>query len=145
MKLISLNVWNGKLREQLFQFLKREADSTDIFCFQEMVNVVGVSSETPDLFSDIAKLLPGFQGFFEAAQDESNGIADGLAMFVKKPIKLKKREIFCVSDEECHGRQRRANFGQKCPICEIFAIRQRIRCHEFSRLMDRRRQGRYRG
>ena len=96
MKLISLNVWNGKLREQLFQFLKREADSTDIFCFQEMVNVVGVSSETPDLFSDIAKLLPGFQGFFEAAQDESNGIADGLAMFVKKTDKIEEEGDFFV-------------------------------------------------
>ena len=96
MRLISLNIWKGKLLEQLFQFLKREADSTDIFCFQEIVNVVGVSSKTPDVFSDIAKLLPGFQGFFEAAQDESNGIAEGLAMFVKKTEKIEEEGDFFV-------------------------------------------------
>ncbi len=82
--------------EQLFQFLKREAESTDIFCFQEMINVVGMSSETPDVFSDIAKLLPDFQGFFEAAQDESGGIAEGLAMFVKKTEKIEEEGDFFV-------------------------------------------------
>ena len=97
MKLISLNVWNGKLREQLFQFLKREADSTDIFCFQEMVNVVGVSSETPDLFSDIAKLLPGFQGFLKPPKMRVTVSRMGSRCSSKKPIKLKKREIFlCI-------------------------------------------------
>ena len=94
MKLISLNVWKGKLREQLFRFLKREADSTDIFCFQEVVNVIGTSSEAPDLFSDIAKLLPGFQGFFEVAQDENNGVAEGLAMFTKRTEKIDEEGDF---------------------------------------------------
>lgn len=96
MKLISLNVWKGKLLEQLFQFLKRESDSTDVFCFQEMVNVIGESSKTPDLFSDIAKLLSGFQGFFESAQDEGAGIAEGLAMFIKKNRKIEEEGDFFV-------------------------------------------------
>ena len=83
MKLISLNVWRGKLLEQLFQFLKREAESTDIFCFQEMINVVGMSSETPDVFSDIAKLLPDFQGFLKPPKTKAAVSRKGLAMFVK--------------------------------------------------------------
>jgi len=82
------------LQEQLFRFLKREADSTDIFCFQEVINVIGTSSEMPDLFSDIAKLLPGFQGFFEVAQDENNGIAEGLAMFIKRTEKIDEEGDF---------------------------------------------------
>lgn len=34
-KIIFLNTWHGKCRDKLAAFIKRECDSTDIFCFQE--------------------------------------------------------------------------------------------------------------
>lgn len=35
MKIIFLNVWQGKIRDNLEQFLKSQSPDTDIFCFQE--------------------------------------------------------------------------------------------------------------
>lgn len=96
MRLISVNVWRGKLLEQLVQFLKREAVTTDIFCFQEMVTSLGDSSKEKDVFSIIAKELPNFQGFFEAAQDEGDGVESGLAMFVKRIDKIDKEGDYFV-------------------------------------------------
>ncbi len=94
MRIISLNVWLGKLREPLIAFLKREAATTEIFCFQEITSSFGNSSN--DLFSAIAKSLPGFQGFFEATQDEEDGVAVGLAIFIKREDVIDKEGDFFV-------------------------------------------------
>jgi endonuclease/exonuclease/phosphatase family metal-dependent hydrolase len=96
MKLISLNIWRGKLLNKLKGFIKQVADSTDIFCFQEVVNVAGVSTEKNDLFSAMVKLLPDFQGFFESCQDEGRGTEKGLAMFIKKTEKIEEEGDFFV-------------------------------------------------
>ena len=81
---------------QLIPFLKREAQTTDIFCFQEMITSLGNSSKDKDVFSILAKELPNFQGFFEPAQDEGDGIESGLAMFVKKTDPIDKEGDFFV-------------------------------------------------
>jgi len=96
MRLISLNLWRGKLLDPLIDFLKREAPATDIFCFQEMINSLSNASREIDIFSTIAKSLPGFQGFFEAAQDEGNGIEMGLATFIKRTDAIDKEGDFFV-------------------------------------------------
>ena len=36
MKLITLNVWGGKVFEPLMDFFKKRAGDTDIFCLQEV-------------------------------------------------------------------------------------------------------------
>ncbi|OGZ01046.1 MAG: hypothetical protein A3B13_02560 [Candidatus Liptonbacteria bacterium RIFCSPLOWO2_01_FULL_45_15] len=95
MRIISLNVWLGKLKDPLIAFIQREAETTEIFCFQEMVSSPSNSPEK-DLFSTIAKHIPGFQGFFEATQDEENGIEVGLAVFIKRADTIDKEGDFFV-------------------------------------------------
>lgn len=95
MKLISLNVWLGKLKDPLIEFIRREAETTEIFCFQEMVSSLSNSPES-DLFSTVAKCLPGFQGFFEATQYEEERIDVGLATFVKRVDVIDKEGDFFV-------------------------------------------------
>lgn len=95
MRLISLNVWKGKLRNKLLPFLQKEASKTDIFCFQEMTSSLDTEPGA-DLFSDIARTLHGFQGFFEAVQDEGKGIETGLAIFIKKTDSIDKEGDFFV-------------------------------------------------
>jgi endonuclease/exonuclease/phosphatase family metal-dependent hydrolase len=76
MRLISLNVWKGKLLDPLLAFIAREAPTTDIFCFQEMVY--------PDIFNHCEAALPDFRGFFEVSQNLHNNEEFGLAMFVRR-------------------------------------------------------------
>lgn len=105
MRLISVNVWRGKLLAPLIDFLKREAPMTDVFCFQEMIVSLNGSSKNADVFSIIAKELLGFRGFFEAAQDESDGIEMGLATFIKKTDVIERGKFFVY-------RTRNAMIGQ---------------------------------
>ena len=95
MKLISLNVWEGKLRDALIPFLRDQAATTDVFCFQEMTSSF-VSEVGNDLFSDVARALPGFQGFFEATQDEGKDTEVGLATFVKRSELIDKEGDYFV-------------------------------------------------
>ena len=38
MKLITLNIWGGKVFEPLMEFFRKHAEDTDIFCLQEVFN-----------------------------------------------------------------------------------------------------------
>ncbi len=38
MKIITLNIWGGKVFEPLMNFFKEHAEDTDIFCLQEVFN-----------------------------------------------------------------------------------------------------------
>jgi len=96
MRLISLNIWRGKLLDPLLNFLNREAAGTDLFCFQEMVNPLGNLAKEVDVFSAVAKALPAFQGFFEVTQDEKGGLEMGLAAFIKKTDAIDKEGDFFV-------------------------------------------------
>lgn len=97
MKLISLNIWGGTAYEGFMAFVKEHAPTTDIFCFQEVYRSdagVALSQNTHiNIFADIAKALPEFQGFFQTMEynmdergsiDISNEL--GLALFVRSPL-----------------------------------------------------------
>ncbi|MBI3442660.1 MAG: hypothetical protein HY007_02750 [Candidatus Sungbacteria bacterium] len=97
MKIVCLNIWKGKLLPELVAFIQSHAPTTDIFCFQEMVTSLDSSGERVDVFGIIAKSLPGFQGFFEAAQDYESGLVEeGLAIFVKRSDPIDKEGDFFV-------------------------------------------------
>lgn len=53
MRIIFLNTWNGQAGTPLFEFIKKHASSTDIFCLQEV--------DLP-LYEKISKILTGFKG-----------------------------------------------------------------------------------
>lgn len=84
MRVVSLNIWRGKLMDPLLEFLKREAPVTDFFCFQEMLAAASDSPSGVDVFGIFKKALPDFEGFFEAAQDRGDGTQAGLAIFAKR-------------------------------------------------------------
>ena len=84
MKLVCLNIWKGKLLDSVLDFIRSQAPTTDIFCFQEVTRSLGTKGVHQDAFSAIAEALPDFQGFFEAAQDYPDGAEEGLATFVQR-------------------------------------------------------------
>ncbi|KKU05473.1 MAG: Endonuclease/exonuclease/phosphatase [Parcubacteria group bacterium GW2011_GWA2_45_30] len=67
MKLITLNIWGGKVYAPLMAFLKEHAEEVDIFCLQEVFNT-SMEEEIPSearikIFSEIGSVLTSFTGF----------------------------------------------------------------------------------
>lgn len=76
MRLISLNIWEGRCGLDVLNFLLEKAAETDVFCLQEVFRPVtgsGVSRQTSsgdlsvDAFADIASQLTDFKGQFDPA------------------------------------------------------------------------------
>jgi endonuclease/exonuclease/phosphatase family metal-dependent hydrolase len=90
MKLISLNTWGGIVKDELHDFIKKQAVDTDIFCFQEIFdNAVNARIDVLgdidiNLYKTLTDLLPEHKGFYAPSQDND----EGLAVFVKPHIKL---------------------------------------------------------
>lgn len=107
MKLITLNVWGGKVFEPLMEFLRREAPTTDIFCFQEMLNTPHTierqdGKNVTDLFLRCVQTLSEFEGFFDSVEEnwyEDMGAPWGLATFVRRTIPVSERGEFFVFRE----------------------------------------------
>lgn len=103
MKLISLNIWGGKIYKPLIKFLKEQSETTDIFCFQEVFQSNSSISESSgyktNILRDIATALKDFQGYFVKTFSGYDMIKlvdfdlhFGIAMFIKKPIYVMSRE-----------------------------------------------------
>lgn len=100
MKLICLNIWGGKTREPLMKFIREQAPSTDIFCFQEVFrsprNDIQESNGTRiHLLDELAATLPNFNYIFHPVISgvDNSGTVDfniemGQAEFVKKSIQV---------------------------------------------------------
>ncbi len=98
MRIISLNTLTGFFLEPLLDFVKEAAAETDVFCFQEMTDtkVEGAVDKgyRPNLFSEMKKALPDFEGFFTSmhpAHENFNSkmfggmnVDYGITTFVKK-------------------------------------------------------------
>lgn len=93
MKLITLNIWGGHIREPLLEFIVKHRD-IDIFCFQEVYHKAQDKFSTDDkaaslnIFSELSDLLPNHQSFFQPVIGNVKGNAYGIGMFVKKNIKV---------------------------------------------------------
>lgn len=100
MKLISLNAWGGTQNKLFFDYIKEQAKTTDIFCFQEIF-----SSELPApkissnarmyLLEELEEMLPEFMATFAERKSgyDFNGPVNfptkhGLAIFVKKELEI---------------------------------------------------------
>lgn len=107
MKLISLNTWGGRGgKENLLAFFDRNKD-VDVFCLQEVWNgghemigrvaggtpLIGV---VPSMFDELGKVLENHSPYFRPHFKDYYG----LAMFVKKSLKLREEgEIFVYKDK----------------------------------------------
>src|SRR3989338_4492392 len=100
MKVIFLNIWGGQVFEPLMQFIKESANSTDFFCFQEMLDSPNPGL-TPwkgrtDIRKKLREALPEFQEYYAPSHNilDKNGTPDpnisvGVGIFTKKGIKIK--------------------------------------------------------
>ncbi|MBI4086091.1 MAG: endonuclease/exonuclease/phosphatase family protein [Candidatus Liptonbacteria bacterium] len=124
MKLICLNIWGGKLFEPLVEFIKRSAETADIFCFQEVFQTPGeplygelaspefIEGTEPkplpsgghaDMFAVFEKILPDFRGYFakneegwDFHQPVSFPIALGQASFVRNALTVRAHRQISV-------------------------------------------------
>lgn len=128
MRIISLNTWGGRAgKEKLLEFFKNHADTTDIFCLQEIWSAAyndlagkpagGVTLEYSKILtngvSKISEALPNFVPFFRPH------VADnyGLFMLVKKQHKIvEERDLFVykkrgyVSEEDAGNHARNIQY-----------------------------------
>lgn len=106
MKLITLNIWGGKVTNELIEFVKKHTGEIDIFCFQEVFNSTehgcAEDGDMINIHSLLRNALSGYTGFHEQAISvEKRGVQVpyGLAMFAKESISIKARgayEIFAA-------------------------------------------------
>lgn len=101
MKLVSLNVWHGRVFDRLMDFIREYSEDVDIFCFQEVfsssVKHYKDKIMIANLLERISKALPDFQcifspnitGFDCNAEAVDFDLEFGLAIFVRRSIKLK--------------------------------------------------------
>lgn len=96
MKLISLNSWGSRL-DGIFNFISDNAESTDIFCFQEVLTGgIGKTGrgELKSAYEDLGATLPSHTGYFFQYGEggyygESSGGLDfkfGVACFVRDEL-----------------------------------------------------------
>src|SRR3989344_5857958 len=102
MKVIFLNIWGGQVFEPFMQFIKESANSTDFFCFQEMLDSPNPGL-TPwkgrtDIRKKLREALPEFQEYYAPSHNilDKNGTPDpnisvGVGIFTKKGIKIKSQ------------------------------------------------------
>lgn len=99
MQLISLNVWGGKLFNELLSFIEKNK-KVDIFCFQEMYSSSKAGSINrgmrANLYEEIEKILVNHEGYFALhlqSRDLDNKVSydlyAGLAIFIKKSLAIK--------------------------------------------------------
>ncbi len=117
MKILSLNTWGARAGHADFlNFIKRQSNSIDVFCFQEIWHVdsenfehaklqiedavaggVVLKNMMKDLFPQISKVLTDYKGFFRPHY----GTHYGLAIFVKKDLDLiEEGDIFVFKDRD---------------------------------------------
>lgn len=97
MKLISLNTWGCRITE-IFEYIKSNSESVDIFCFQEILK--GGSGKTSkgevkSTYEDIDHILPDHIGYFSEYGEggyysESSKNLDfkyGVACFIRASLK----------------------------------------------------------
>lgn len=108
MKLISLNIWGGRVYKPLVDFI-RQYRETDIFCFQEVYNTSTgkkfYNQLRVNILQEICQILPDFQVFyfpylpgFETDSPESVdfNLEYGCAIFVNKKININSYKNYFI-------------------------------------------------
>lgn len=89
MRIITLNLLRGEIREPLAEFLKKHSPATDIFLFQEMPGPMS-RNDMPFLTSaEIEDILSGFNNYSKKYSRNGGHLRD-VGFFVKKEISIKE-------------------------------------------------------
>lgn len=105
MKLITLNIWGGHLRNPLLRFIHNNRH-VDFFCLQELYdNAHRPLTRTElslNIFSDLKRLLPDHQAIFRPAVENIYGIG----LFVRNSI-----DIIAEGEINIHQKQHYPGIG----------------------------------
>jgi endonuclease/exonuclease/phosphatase family metal-dependent hydrolase len=95
MRLITLNLWGGKRYDDIVEFLQREKEDTDIFCFQEVFDSDREEGKgfVPNLYNRLKSILDDFNSYYVATEHgvDFDDVVDyelsvGNAIFVKNDV-----------------------------------------------------------
>lgn len=95
--------------EPLMEFVKRTAESTDIFCFQEVFRSAApaplASGSRADMFAELERALPDFRGYFAKNEEGwdfdgpvSFPIEFGEASFVRNTLSVRAHRQILISE-----------------------------------------------
>jgi endonuclease/exonuclease/phosphatase family metal-dependent hydrolase len=103
MKLITLNIWGGHVRNPLLEFIQFHRE-TDIFCLQEVYhNATQKISDDErfvslDIFAELHALLPEHQLFFRPVVNQVYGVG----MLIKKDIPVLEEGEITIYDNPAY-------------------------------------------
>lgn len=115
MRLLSLNVWGGRVKDRLIPFLSSSAKGTDVFCFQEVLRVAAAEESewreaikfgdsfaegtVPDgsIFGDAKRALKGYSPFLTKPY-AYGGIR--LATFVSDGVRVARSDVHSLQVDQ---------------------------------------------
>jgi exonuclease III len=144
MKIVSLNIFGGRLWEDLDPFLRHHAVDTDLFCFQEVtfsedhieMGEIGMAGNPrfSDLHEIISATLPGFTGYFGCELRNMPGSPNGTpihygsSLFVRKGLSHEYHEAFAYGAEEDRSKGEKA-FELSSRIVQSVVIDSKLAVH----------------
>ncbi len=105
MKLISLNLWGGRVYKPLVDFINEHSNKVDIFCFQEIYhNATDTMSDELrkprlNLFTELQQLLPNHIAFFRPSIKDVYGIG----IFIHKKITVLHESEIIIHDNPSYS------------------------------------------
>jgi hypothetical protein len=112
LRVLSLNLWGGRVLGPLLDFIREQAPRTDIFCFQEVLDVAEVVPLACEfhttLLAKLVHALPDFDGRFHpmvswaepTADGRSVTIPFGLAMFARRTLPIAERRAVTIIEHQ---------------------------------------------
>ena len=104
LRIVSLNTWGGNVLEPLLQFVRQQANTTDLFCLQEILNapidIPLACGFRTNLFQELSAILPAFDGRFDPVvawdqplpgQRDTRRVPFGLATFARRTLPILER------------------------------------------------------
>lgn len=120
MKIISLNIWGGKIWKELSRFLKKYND-VDIFLLQEVFHgatdiTAWDETDRKEVFKEISQLLPNHRGYYAPAESDEWG----LALFAKKTLSIQEHgDIFVYGKKNSMVRKDASTLGKNLQYLKI--------------------------
>lgn len=139
MKLETLNIWGGRIYRPLIEHVSKQAQSVDIFCFQEVYSTQSTriftrentkqksshhpTNDTPqraNIYQELCQTLPAFQSYFYSSQDRYDihgpvnyDLSFGLTTFVKQTIQVEAEgNLFVYRAKNSAGGTDNATIGR---------------------------------
>jgi exonuclease III len=114
MKLLSLNIWGGRVHQPLIELIKKYNNEIDVFCFQEFFDSptgkFANNGIKTDIYTEVSKILKDYVGFFaptftgyDTDEKVDYSLSFGQATFVKKSLDLVSEETVFVYGKYDHA------------------------------------------